>query len=870
MILYSLRIKSPYRVLCSSLVLFLVTSSAILLILSAISLHSLPPIFWYGIKIYSRIFFSVFLALAWTFIDQYHDLQDAKRVYSLYSAAYFSGLVLSGFCIHLFLEIVGTRLFFALSALCVLLSLREARTIAYKIPAVHDDSVEGVFSGDRHSFSSTFLGLIQSPYTIALLALSLIQEFTLTTTEFNYMETFASAFQQGELQKTCNANTVSEFLGKCRALISIANVLIGGFLYRPFVKRLGLTNLILFPPFFFFLIFTGWVFDDSITIAILGLIAVDGVAFTIEDNSFNLLTKAVPSKIKSKVRIVNDSFFEPIGMMVSAACLFFLQSSQSKQLGLVLSIGLISITFLLRSLYKKALFLNLKEQILRFEKTVKDWICSWNKKERKLAKEVLSKRLSSTQESEKILAIKAILRLEEPALIRKIASALLSLSNHGKSEALDLLEKVGFSEDPTISHVVQTWADPNSSLEFQQKAYFYLAKRNLLPPKNLLHHLDESHSLWIRASAIITLQKYPSSSTLDELALHKTIAERETALMLNDEDEKEVLMGLLILQEIPTIQSAEKALSLSTHPSLQIRRAAAKALASIANDTMYGLSHPILSLLQETPDSIARLQYLKALGHIADSSTVKKLLLTTTHFRPLEKRETEKILAAMGLKNIPIILSVLKDTKAHDKPRILASKVLARLSIAQLQASLQDILEVEKERAYFYFYYGHTVQASYPEYDLSDLTQTLLTSFQSAVDFIIHVLGAVGQVEDPELLVISLHSKNAKVHSSAIEALETSCDPYTFSWILPLIEDLPFEEKIAAYKKYTAKDHQLTLEEILQKLQSSPSTFDRIVATKLKAHLRTPLWAQEVKKQLKTCEEPFHHFAYELLEHETT
>lgn len=870
-ILYGLRSRSSYQVLRFALTLFFIGSTALLFLFYQTNFLQLPTAFWHGIKIYSLIFTAVFLALAWTFIDHYHDLQDAKRVYSLYSAAYFFGLVISGACINMFLEDLGHFFFFAVSLIFLFLAIREAKTIAQKIPALHDDTTDGAFSGDRQSVGAIIQKLLKSPYTIALLALSLIQQFTITTTEFNYMETFESAFQKGALQKTFTASNVSEFLGKCRAWISFANVLIGGFLYRPFVKRLGLANIVIVPPVFFLLVYLGWMTYDSVSIAVLGLIAVEGVAFTIEDNSFNLLTKAVPAKLRSKVRIVNDSFFEPIGMVISSAVLLFLQGGQSKKLGLAFSIGLIAITFVLRACYKKALFLHLKEHILRFEKTLVNWISSRNRREKKtITDSIIQTIFNSDKEPEILLALEALIALKNVSFIPLIAKKINSLTDSGKNRALCLLNRSFCHRDPKIIEIIYQWADTSSSKEFSQKAYFYLAKRGLCSIETAMDLLEDKHPLWIRGSAILTLKKHPHYQSLNELALYRTIADREIDLLLNDSDEKEVLIGLEILRDIPSIDSAQKALALTHHSSQIVRRESAYVLAKITDKSMYGFAERILQLLRLETDGKTRLFCLEALGKVADSSMVEEILLASTHFRPVEKRFAEKTLASMGLKNVPIILSVLKNSKIPDKPRILASKILARLSLAQLEASLSEILELEKERAYFYFYYGQTIQKNYPSHNLSELTQTLLTSFQSVIDFIIHLLGAVGQVEDPELLVISMHSKNEKVHSSAVEALETTCQPTIFSWIMPLIEDIPFEEKIAAYKKYAGKNKDLELDEILQKLQGSPSSFDRIVSTKLQAKLALPNWRKDLREQLKTCDENFHYFAYELLENETT
>ncbi|HEY4255330.1 MAG TPA: hypothetical protein VGM34_03175, partial [Chlamydiales bacterium] len=204
-----------------------------------------------------------------------------------------------------------------------------------------------------------------------------------------------------------------------------------------------------------------------------------------------------------------------------------------------------------------------------------------------------------------------------------------------------------------------------------------------------------------------------------------------------------------------------------------------------------------------------------------------------------------------------------------DRARILAGKILSRISITDLQSNLIEILDIELKRAYFYFYFGHTIQKNYPLYDLELLQSALLSGYQSVIDFVIHLLGAAGSLEDPSLLVRALHSKNAKVHSHAVESLERTCDVRIFRLIAPLIDDLPLAEKMKACLQWQGDFPKLTLSELLAKLERSPTLFDKIVATKLKAQLQMPGWRQQLRKSMKKADPTFHQFAYELLKHET-
>jgi hypothetical protein len=220
----------------------------------------------------------------------------------------------------------------------------------------------------------------------------------------------------------------------------------------------------------------------------------------------------------------------------------------------------------------------------------------------------------------------------------------------------------------------------------------------------------------------------------------------------------------------------------------------------------------------------------------------------------------------MGLKIVPLLLTLTKDVALPERARILAGKILARQALAQLQANLPDILDIEIDRAYFYFYFAHTIQKQYPLYDLEMLQNALLAGYQSVIDFTIHLLGAAGSSEDPELLVRALHNRNAKIHSHAIESLERTCDARIFRLIVPLVDDLPIEEKMAACLRWQGDFPKLTLSELLDKLDDSPLLFDKIVAVRLKTKLQMPNWRKELRELMKHSDETFHQYAYELLD----
>jgi len=862
LVLYSLRMTSPYRILTIALAL-----GALVCIGSAVYIGcSPPPFLWYAMKIASRMFFAVMVAVSWTFTDQYHDLQDAKRVYSIYSAAFFFGTILSGTSINLFFDDLGARGLLCIAAGSIVMGLFEARRIARKTKAIHDDSQEGVFSGSRDSIASVVRLILRSRFTLVLLSLSLFIQLLLTVTEFNYMESFGRAFNElpdGE----GGEGKIAAFLGKCRAIISFFNIVIGFFLYSRFVRRMGLNNAILVTPLFFLSVYLGWVMVDGIGFAVLGLIACDGVLWTVEDNCFNLLSNAVPAKLKSKVRIINDSYFEHTGMLLSALLLLALQSD-SRWLGLILTLGALGLAAAIRTTYSKAILTNLKDNAIHFERKLKDWLASMTRRDKKEAQEHILIALRSPSEEMQLLAIDALLELGDPSVLPTILQAGKRLGTLSKIQLLRLFDASPFGGASRVIEAIGQWVKESQSPELSKWANFYLAKRGLHHPETAEADLDHT-DLFLRGAAILTLKKSTDPQSPDYAALNRTIAAKKIELMLKSSRIDEVGMGLDILAEDATSDAAEKALPFLSHDSILVKRSAARCVGRLADKKLSRFAPRLIEELEAARDNLFRLHLIDALGKIADSTTVKDILLASVHLRPSERRRTEAVLAQMGLKIVPLLLAVTKDIALPERARILAGKVLGRLAVAQLQANLIDILDIEIERAYFYFYFGHTIQSQYPLYDLEMLQDALLSGYRSVIDCIIHLLGAAGSIEDPELLVRALHSRNEKIHSHAIESLEKTCDARIFRLIAPLVDDLPLEEKMAACLRWQGNYPKLTLSELLAKLDESPSLFDKVAAIRLKAKLQMPNWRQQLREQMKRSDENYHKYAYELLESKT-
>jgi HEAT repeat protein len=862
LLIYFIRKTSSHRIFLWTTAI----ASAIFTLATLVLSHHPGNWFWTCFFIFSYITESALIACYWTFVDQYHDLQEAKRLYGIYNAAIFLGYVVSGALINQLINVLGIAPFLAATAISLFFCMGQIRKIARKCSPIEDDALDEVFSSGKRGLLTLLQNFCKSPYALLLVGMSLVAQVLRTCTEINFMETFSKAFDPSHFTSSLpmEENLIAEFLGKLKAFIYLGNIIFAMFFYRNCVRRFQLPNMLLIPPAFFLIVFGDWLVYDALFVAVLGVIAVEFFLFSLEDNNFNLLVNAAPSKLKGVLRIVNDSFFEPIGMLLSSGFLLLVRSN-SKWFGFALALTFLLFAFFMKSIYSRSMLAHLKQNAIRFEKRIRDWCQLLNLKEKRDLKKDLLKALHSENEEDKLLAFEALLSFQDPTFLEDLIYHADFLSISGKIAWIRLLDVSSFSQDPQILEQIDSWAKASSSELLIKTASLFLAKRGLLHPEKVIQHLD-GHDLYERTAAIITLKKSQATQSAAKAGLYRTIASKERDLLLKSEDLDEVAMGLEILSEESGREALEKAIPFLNHESLRIKRSAAKSVEKLADKTQSRYASMILDALQSSGDSTFRISCLEALGKIGDSTTVADIILSTTYFRPNERRVVESIITGMGLKTVPVLLSIIKNASIHNRCRILAAKILGSIALPQLQANLMDIINAEIERAYFYFLYGHTIPKQYPLYDLSLLQNTLLSGYQSVIDFIVYLLGIASSIEACDFLVHALHGKNAKARANAIETIEKNSDFKIFKEISPLLDDVPWESKIESFSELKNKFPKLSLTKLLDRLESSPSLFDRTVSAHLKAEMQIPNWKQSLREQIKTSDELFHHFAYELLD----
>src|SRR5262249_27037380 len=159
-------------------------------------------------------------------------LQDAKRLYSLFTSTIFLGAASTGLLMHSGLLDLDHLITLIILLLCF--TYFWVRKIARDIPLVaHEDAEpEGKTHDDGHYLKFFFKSIISSRFSLLLMTSNFLIYLLLVITEYNYMFTFEYDFAQ---QHDHNAGDGTEasltlFLGQWLATVSVGNLFFGLFI----------------------------------------------------------------------------------------------------------------------------------------------------------------------------------------------------------------------------------------------------------------------------------------------------------------------------------------------------------------------------------------------------------------------------------------------------------------------------------------------------------------------------------------------------------------------------------------------------------------------------------------------------------------
>ena len=222
-------------------------------------------------------------------------------------------------------------------------------------------------------------------------------------------------------------------------------------------------------------------------------------------------------------------------------------------------------------------------------------------------------------------------------------------------------------------------------------------------------------------------------------------------------------------------------------PRPATRKSALQSLLSLVGPGDIALVGPLIARLPRM-DRASREAILTLLGRIGDVEAIPQLLDAAARLSPRELRATETLLVNLGEAAIPRLIQALGAYEAPYRARSIAARALAALSNAQFLSQLDRLVREELGRTAPRQAVAEHFEAEQDRSPALGLAaRAVRERIAASVDFVLELLALGGALPDFDLLIVSLHSANAKVRGNAIEAIATGVDHATWRRLEPLI-----------------------------------------------------------------------------------
>ena len=183
---------------------------------------------WLAFKVFANISFVVLTTCFWFFVDQYYNLQNAKRLYALFNAAIFFGDACGAGIITFTFNAMGVRGLLLCITVLLSLAMTGIAYISRLVKPVKEDLEEGGAPTEKQSFRLLVRGIVSSKFTICLILTYLVIQTLNIVTEYCYMEGMDHHFRSLAIPESLSQdNRLTLFLGKCMAWIALGNMVFG-------------------------------------------------------------------------------------------------------------------------------------------------------------------------------------------------------------------------------------------------------------------------------------------------------------------------------------------------------------------------------------------------------------------------------------------------------------------------------------------------------------------------------------------------------------------------------------------------------------------------------------------------------------------
>ncbi len=730
---------------------------------------------YYVIKIFTTVVYIAFYSLYWNYADLYFDMSESKRVFAYLAAGTAIGVIIGGLTVSLSTELLGVSYLFLLWMLLGLSSVSviyfiNSRYHVLSITSIDDEEDESAWMVLKKHWSS----IIKIRYVSLLAGMVFLVSLLAGITEYQYYDVFSNTYTEEEL---------AILLGWLYAGVNVFNLIVCAFLFNRLVLRIGVTNIAMIQPVVYILTFSFLLLDYGFSAAMLAFFAYQGMAWSVDNNNYNLMFNALPNANRAQLRTILEGLLEPIATALAGVYLIFYASKVPAEgvslVGFLGALILFAIVMFMKKNYLISLVQNLKTEWLDFSRKLRSHLSTFTDKER----DTLLGKISASL-SEAISALKIMLVIHDsqslPALLRIYDLTGGTIQNDNDLDELKIsFESFLEGKNYHQAHTLVQWFNNNNSKVHPHIAEVF-AYYGLIQPTKIKLYAE---------SADPDLQNIALIASIHSADLQQVAVTLRSVQDLLDGESINIQRGLRVLRFSKNSVYAVTALPYIHHKDAEVRLAAFRTIKATVAESTISFVNPMIQAIREN-EGATREICIHILERINDPICVKPLLLLAPELTPSERRLSEDFITGMGNLIIPTVVSVLSNKDASSISRSLAAKVLYRVAPIQFELIYPDLIKEEIGVAEA-LKHNESVLASDTR-DLSEinvLRRYYRDTRTSKINLILEFLSTAGRLPAYELMINSLGSTNPKIRAFGIETLEQGVDRTLYE---RLIEQLNF------------------------------------------------------------------------------
>ncbi len=725
-------------------------------------------------------FNGVMLVIFWNICNDIFDTRQSKRLFSLITAGGVLGRILGSLSTGVLAQVTGLDNFLLISAGMLLLGAVASRRIGQLFPPPITASRTEV--SDKKGWSSPIAGIKEmtllakgSLLFVLLAAVRVLPNMVGPMFDFQYSVILDRSFD--------SEGGLIQFYAAIRGALNVIAFVVLMFVGKVYT-RVGIPNALLFRPGNYFLVFSLLLFRFDILIGIYARISISVLTTTLHNPANNIIINLFPDEFRAKVRPILQVAARAgslVGSLILLGLKGFIHARFFSIFGLFFVGTWILVTLRLRRNYSSFLLETLleKQVDLRELEEVDLSVLVQDKK-------TLNRLLEGLRE-ETGSAATLCARILSEAQYPELGDAILSvLPEKDLPLQVDLLDLLGPENARPVVPALVEMADtaPRSLLPHLVRTVGRLAPRENIDFLTRTCEVDEKA---VQAEALVGLyhtgmgeKGYPvlsawleSRDPEDLLLAITTVArageekleKRLYAILDRETDPRIRARTLETLGILKTAERNERIMPWLQDPSHEVRRAAVSALA---------------------------LDDEKAVGRAVEMLGDESTDVRAAAFKRIS--EVDK-------RAVPSLLKALHSPKRVLKDGIL--RLLERLEVKDVEFS--EFITGEVRSAYQNIFTAQQLKALGETPALGLLIQHLGDKNDDSVFTVFRILEVQGGGSQMRTIYRGLKAV-AREKANALEALESTLHPALSRVLVPLLDDIPPEEKLKVAVKQFGVD----------------------------------------------------------------